>query len=111
MKTTTMGALIGSLSGGLLAYYLTRSRPWAAVKKVVAVAAGAAGGGAVGWGIAKIPIGAKRSAMAGYYPPPRSSASIIEEAAHDERPMPIRARSARTSCKRPPDELRGDLLQ
>jgi DNA repair protein RadC len=114
MKTTTKGATIGAFSGGLLAYYLTRNAPWATIKKVAAVVGGAAGGGVIGYGIAKIPAGQRSySRVGGNYPAPQSTASIVQEAAYDfsAAPEPKARRSKPTSCQRPPDELRGDMLQ
>lgn len=50
---------VGALSGGLLGYYLTRTQPWASLKKVAAVVALAFGGGAIGYGISKLPSGSR----------------------------------------------------
>ncbi len=56
MRTTSKVAItVGVLSGGLFGYYLTRTQTWASLKKVAAVLALAAGGGAIGYGISKIP--------------------------------------------------------
>lgn len=113
MRPTTMGAAIGALSGGLVAWFLTRNRPWATVKKVVAVAAGAAGGGAIGYGIAKIPQRQSGFSHVGAaYPRANGSGDmLIREAAYETLgPSPAPRRRA-ASCQRPPDELRGGMLQ
>jgi len=58
MKTTSKAAVaVGALSGGLFGYYLTRTLPWASIKKLFAVAALAVGGGGLGYGISKLPSG------------------------------------------------------
>lgn len=113
MRPTTTGALIGSLSGGLLAFYLTRSRPWATIKKVLAVAAGAAGGGALGYGIGKIPMRSHGFSHVGAaYPASGGSGDmLIREAAYETLEQPSAPRRRATGCQRPPDELRGSLLQ
>ena len=46
---------IGGLSGGLLGYLFSKNRPWTTLKKAVAVLVGAAGGGAVGYGVSLVP--------------------------------------------------------
>jgi DNA repair protein RadC len=113
MRQTTMGATIGSLSGGLIAYYLVRNRTWATVKKFAAVAAGAAGGGLIGYGIARVPAQERgHSSMGGMYPEAGGGDMLLREAAYDYgTPEQKVSRQRATSCSRPPDSLRGDLLQ
>lgn len=50
---------IGGLSGGLLGYYLTRTQAWASLKKVAAIVALAFGGGAIGYGVSRLPSGSR----------------------------------------------------
>jgi len=111
MKSSTIGATIGALSGGLVAYYVTRMKPWATLKKVAAVLGGAAGGGIVGYGISKIPTESRQySRVGGYYPPYESSSSVIQEAALDD-PVRLKPSTRRSAYQRPSDELRGKMLQ
>lgn len=108
-----MGALIGSLSGGLVGYYVVRNKVWATAKKIAAVVAGAAGGGLIGYGIARIPAHERGySSVGAMYPESNSGDMLLREAAYDygtpEQKVP---RQRSTSCSRPSDSLRGDLLQ
>jgi hypothetical protein len=118
MRDSSKAAVtIGALAGGLLTYYFVRLRPWAPIKKVLAVVGGVAGGGAVGYGISRIPAGKSRGyQVAGVrsYGEFRSNPETLRESAGD---LPAKSaeqrcrRRGKNICLRPDDALRGQMLQ